>query len=238
VGSVVVTVRMHQVRVPEVVELVRVSGSERPFDLENRDTENKGEGKYVEKDSEFDDHAMLDKERGAENRNSVFEDEKAENLRYGLLSRGNEKKPRSHRGERDGNRKSRRDRFADVETRGDNEASDNHRKDDESRNREGYDRFEFAFRVYLPDGIVEKHRHCDAFNERIDGRDGEEAELRHARLPIPQEERQCAYGETLRRDYADRVGKPSRSRQGEIRKKEESENDFGKSLHGELSVEC
>ena len=131
-SAVVVAVRMHEVSIPEMVELVGIRRCESALDLEDRDAEDKGERKNIKENAELDDYAMLDEKPGAKYGDTVFQNEKSENLRYSLLARGDEKKSSSHCGERHGDRKLGGYSLVDVEPGGDCEAAYDHCKDDES----------------------------------------------------------------------------------------------------------
>ena len=223
-----VAVRMHEVSIPEMVELVGICRCESALDLEDRDAEDKGERKNIKENAELDDDAVLDEKPGPEYGDAVFENEEAEDLRHGLFARGDEKKSSSHCGERHGDRKLGGYSLVDVEPGGDCEAAYDHRKDDEARKREGDDRLELALGVDFAHCILKEHWHGNAFYYRVYCRDGEEAAFGDSRaVPVPEEKREGAYRKALGGYEADCVRKAPGACQCEIREEEEREDDFG-----------
>ena len=77
---IVFMVRMHQMRVTEMVELIRVGRCKCAVNLENGNAENEHERKYVEKDSQFDDDSVFKENSGSEQRYAVLEYKEPQNL--------------------------------------------------------------------------------------------------------------------------------------------------------------
>lgn len=124
--------------VAEVVELVGVGRGERPAYLKHGDAENEYESENIEKNAEFDDDSVLEKNRRAENRYSVFENQKAENLGDRLFAAADEQQPGTHRRQRHGNGEFRRARGVHMEKTPDDKRANSDKKDDNLGNRERY----------------------------------------------------------------------------------------------------